>query len=227
MYDSLSPYSGWPSGFSDYPDTGLSRIDPGTILASLDRGETDVFQPEPPSLDDLSWTGPILYNDPISWRQSYYLDIARALNQFVWKDAWDDWNLFDMSFATHCRDNPGGVTWAEFRYYKTIFNEGKIKYAWRSIYVVPEYLDVAWGGGAYFSHPIFGWKKIDLSRLKITAEEALKIAEANGGKEARSRIGNKCNIGLLLLPEYYDGWKVDYGSDFEILIDPYTGKIIP
>ncbi len=234
VYDPFEPdyikwpfdFESWPTGPAGFPDTGVFTIDPGTILASLDAGNVDVFLPESISLDDLDWTGPVLYKQPIPWRQSDYLKTASALNQFVWKDTLDDWSLFDMSFHTTCQEDPYGLTGGDFRYFKTIFDKGKIKYTWRTMFMIPEYLNVVWGGGAVYPHPPLGWKKIDLSRLKVTAEDAIRIAEENGGREARLKVQNECNIVLLLMPQRFEGWKVNIGSDFEIQIDPYTGKII-
>ncbi len=228
VYDPIAGTSGWPSGLSSYfSDTGLYRINSGTILTSLEKGGADVFLPDPRSLDDRL-NGPILYNEPIEWSQSDNLKIVRALNNFVWNDNLDDWNLFTMTFNVACRDNFNGLSGGIFKYFKTTFEKGRIAYTWREIEINPEYAYVAWGGDAEFAHPLLGWKSIDLSRLKVTAEEAIKIAENNGGREARLKVQNQCDIYLLLMPERYKGWWVNYGysSGFEIQIDPYTGEVI-
>jgi hypothetical protein len=186
----------------------------------------DVFLHESRSVDDVNWSGPALYPEPIEWRQSDYLKIGNALNQFAWNDTLEDWNLFHMAFSTSCQDNPSGLVRGDFRYFKTIFEKGKIKYTWRTMFIIPEYLNVAWGGDAVYPRPPWGWKKIDLNKIKVTAEDAIRIAEENGGREARLRIQNKCNIVLLLLPQRFDGWHVSIGPDFDIFIDEHTGTII-
>ncbi|MCI0551957.1 MAG: hypothetical protein L0287_13475 [Anaerolineae bacterium] len=216
----------WPTGTAEFPNTGVFRIDPGTILPSINERDVDVFLPESRSVDDVNWTGDALYPESIEWRQADYLKIGNALNKFVWNDALDDWNLFHMSFATTCQDNPTSLTRGDFRYFKTIFERGKIKYSWRTMFVIPEYLNVAWGGDAVYPRLPWGYKKIDLSRLKVTAEDAIGIAEENGGREARLRIQNQCNIVLLLMPQRFDGWHVSLGQDFDMYINEYTGEII-
>jgi hypothetical protein len=228
VYNPITGDSGWPSGLSShYRDTGLYRINPATILTSLEKGDTDVFLPDPRSVDDR-YDGPLLYNESIEWNQSDNLKIVRALNNFVWKDRFDDWNLFIMAFNVDCQDNLNGLPGGAFQYFKTIFEKGKIVYTWRQVEITPEYSFVAWGGNAEFAHLLLGWKSIDLNRLKVMAEDAIRIAEERGGREARLKLQNQCNIHLLLMPEHYRGWKVDYGysSDFEIFIDPYTGEVI-
>jgi len=58
---------------------------------------------------------------------------------------------------------------------------------------------VEWGGETNLPHPIFGQKGFDLSKFKISADDALRIAEENGGAKFRSDYNNECNIQLYLL----------------------------
>jgi len=69
-----------------------------------------------------------------------------------------------------------------------------------------------------------------LSRLKITADDALKIADDNGGKSFRLASANQCQISMILAPDSDTGWDIgfddNHGRNFNIHIDPYTGKVI-
>jgi hypothetical protein len=211
-----------------YTDTGLFRIDPGTILLSLERGDSSVFLPDSRSLEDR-YNGPILYSESIEWSQADNLRIVSAVNQYVWKDTLDDWKLFSMIFNVDCQDHLHGLPGGTFEYFKTVFDKGRFINIWREVEVVPEYSFVAWGGGARFAHRLLGRKSIDLSRLRVTAEDAIRIAEANGGRDIRLKAQNRCSIHLSLWPEgLKQGWWVTYNTsyDFEILIDPYTGEVI-
>lgn len=82
-----------------------------------------------------------------------------------------------------------------------------------------------------FTRSVFsGWKYINLDKLKVTAEEALEIAENNGGQQARLTIKNRCRINLLLGPYPSPNWWISYSQNisakeiFEMKIDAYTGK---
>jgi hypothetical protein len=227
IYDPIALDSGWPSSIPVYyAGTGLFKINPGTILESLDKGNTDVFLPDTRPLADRA-DGPALYNEPILWSQSDYLKVGSTLGKLVWEDSLDNWSVFSMIFNADCQNNLNGLSGSDFQYFKTIFDRGKIMYSWREIEIDPEYLYIAWGDDAEFVHPLFGLKSVDLNRLKISAEAAVRIAEENGGREARLSAENQCNIHLLLMPERFKGWRVDYQStDFEIEIDPYTGEVI-
>ena len=214
-------------GLGDYDSYGFFRINPETILASLKNGDKEVFLPEERDVEENVWGGPILYELPVPWRQSDYLMVANALNHFVWKDTLDNWGLFSMDFSTNCQDIPSGFREGGFEFFKTSFADfGRLRYTTRSLYMTPEYLSVVWGGDSNFPHPLLGWKGIDLSRVKISADDALKIADENGGREARLEVNDKCYASVHLRPEFWNGWSVSIGPFFKIYIDSYTGEII-
>jgi hypothetical protein len=100
-----------------------------------------------------------------------------------------------------------------------------LMYAARIIEIEPYFSWVRWGGGIYYPKPILHkWKSIDLSDASFTAEKAVQVAEENGGKEARLREDNQCNISVD--SEGDRKWRVDYfGADFEVLVDMRTGKV--
>jgi hypothetical protein len=205
-------------------DTGYYKIDPERILTSLDSGEKKVFAPEATSPDDP------IFEKYFSWRQSDFTKITTALHEFVWDEGLDGWKLYYMDFSTPCHDNLSGFELSEFYFFKTIFHKnGQISYAGRGFLVTPQYGDVEWGSGPNYPHPILGWKSVNINKVKITAEEALAIAEQNGGKEARLLSNNQCKVTAQL--SGYSGWEIfiySYGtgsSIFRMVIDPSTGKI--
>ena len=216
-------------GVQRYPshlgfERGYYKISPETILASLDKGETKVFAPETASPENP------IFEKYFSWRQSEYTKIIVALHEFIWDEDLDDWKLYYMHFSTPCHDNLSGFELGEYYYFKTIFHKnGQIDYAGRGFLVTPQYGDVEWGSKPNYPHPILGWKSVNLNKVKVTAEQALEIAEINGGKEARLLVQNECKLTARL--SGYSGWKVfiyrhDTGSSiFGIEIDSSTGKI--
>ena len=216
-----------PRFTAGWEEMGLFSMKTETVLSSLDRGESDLFIPEPiretDDVVDIMFSKPVLISDTIPWTQADYLDIANALRKFVWHDSLDDWNLIDMGFNTSCQDNVRGFRNAKFDFHKTGFDlkEMWILDLWRGVFLYPEQEGGLWGEAEYFHRPKNKWEEIDLNRLIITADDALRIAEENGGKEYRTKIQNKCNISINLSG---DGlWSVDY-LDFEIYINPYTGE---
>ena len=212
------------NGLSDFEpeNIGYYKINPETILASLNRGESNIFAPE------IATLSAPMRNITFSWYQLDYLLITNALFQSVWKESFNSWSLLSMVFETTCQDNPDGFESGDIHFFK---ESGEKNYTTREIIITPQYENVSWGGEREFPRPNSAWKSIDLGQLKISAEDALRIAEDNGGRSFRLDAKNKCNIGMILNMDAYDGWKVDYQgydglSNFVIQIDPYTGKVI-
>ena len=77
----------------------------------------------------------------------------------------------------------------------------------------------------------YKWNDIDLLASTITAEEAIKIANINGGEIARLKEENNCYINLRTPASFRsnnDNWSIDIISNqliFKVYIDPYTGRI--
>jgi hypothetical protein len=215
-------------GVQHYPshlglDRGYYKINPEIILTSLDNGETKVFTPETTSPENP------IFDKYFSWGQSDYTRIIAALHEFVWDESLNDWRLYNMYFGTPCHDKLSGFELGKYYYFKTIFHKsGQIGYAGRGYLVTPQYGDVEWGSGPNYPHPVIGWKSVNINKVKITAEEALAIAEQNGGKEARLLVNNECNITTQL--SGYSGWRIfiyrnDTGASiFRMEVDPSTGK---
>lgn len=216
-------------GVQSYPSylgqkTGYYKINSETILASLNNGETNVFTPETTSPEEP------IFDKYFSWQQSDYTKLTAAFHEFVWGEDLNGWKLFSMYFDTPCHNNLSGFELGEYHYFKTIFyKNGKVGYAGRGFLITPQYGDVEWGSGPNYPHPILGWKSVDLNKVNINAEEALAIAEQNGGKDARLQVNNQCKVAVKL--SGYSGWKVaifryDKGKlIFNLEIDPSSGKI--
>jgi hypothetical protein len=223
-YDQVKIYP----DMSDYfRDPRYYKINPKTVLADLDRGQTDVFMPEVATPE-----APLL-DGSISWHQADYMKVAKALFEFEWREPMYGWRLFSMGFDATCRDDPAGFDSSQFYYFTTIvYDDGEKGNIGRQVLITPQYGHVIAGGNAYYPYKWPGWRSLDLDKVVITAEDALRIAEENGGREARLSVQNKCKIRLGLSDDFT--WSVLISKDvnvgggyiFKIEIDPYTGEII-
>jgi len=213
---------------SSYQDTGDYKINSETVLDDLDQGNTNVFMPitATPEVGSMPTLSVGLY----TWSQSDYLKVAEALNQFVWKDDLKGWYLYSMYFYRGCQDNPAGFDAGEITYFKTF--HGPFQYTARVVDIYPIGEAVSWGGNAIFPRPLHGWEYIDLQKLEITADEALKIAEEKEGQRFRLKVKNACTIDVFINPnpnqEISWKWHVFYNTNslgvLLIQIDSGTGK---
>jgi len=229
----------------DYPEDVLYdqvtyRIDPQTILVSLDSGEKNVFLPAPPEPEG-AW--PILWpSGTFIWDQDAYMKVADALHVYVWKESLEDWHIIRaVFFINQCSDILGRIDSADFSFYQ---RRDGLNYV-HGFHINPMSGNVT-AGDQYSYRNGWGekWKNLDMDKIKINnVDAALRIAEENGGKEIRLSAKNECRLSLLLAPDgleynishpfthYGWGWNLYYwpnGSNqdplFSINIDPYTGK---
>jgi len=213
-----------PNYLSSYPDIGYFKIDPETILVSLDEGNVDVFtrlQEDPSSVVSLT-------NISFSWTQADVLKIVKALGQLVWGDQMDleHWSVYDFYLQKDCENNPNGFDSAIITYFKAVEMNGKKVYTTRYIEIDPYYSMVRWGNGATYPQPIlYKWKSFNLATSTITAEDALRISEEHGGMEARRKANNKCLI-QVSPSKNDDKWVVYYipPADFSAQVDLHTGE---
>lgn len=212
-----------PGSSSDSSYSGSYKIDVNTTLNSIDNGQSPIFWPETAQISN-----PNISSD-LNWTQSEYLKVALALFEFEWKETYSsqDWTINSMIFERKCEEDPVGFESASFLFDQLIFQK-EFHYNTRAIEIsLPESI-VSWGSGSGYPRPLLGAIEFNLDDIKITADDALKIAEENGGKAARQSIQNNCGISLNL-----DGnWRVRYAGPpdraktlFDIHINPFTGKI--
>jgi hypothetical protein len=221
-----------PNALSDYPDnkTGEYLFDPRTVLASQERGRTDMFTPSSvdPNILDVEY-------DNISWTQSDFLSVANTLSQKVWNEPLDldGWSVYFVFFEGGCNDDFGGFHSFEITYYKTIKTDWETVYTARHLELTPWIGVAKWGGDGNFSTPsIFGWKNIELTKFKTTAEQAVRIADENGGKKARVNSENKCLIYAYTVEDsnwmFGYNWYVYYfdtATPFSAFVDPFSGEV--
>jgi hypothetical protein len=219
---------------SDYPENriGYYQFDPKTILAALDQGKTNVFTAL--SEDDLN-DADDEYID-IAWTQSDFLRVANALSQKVWNEPLDleRWDIYFILASGNCSENFSGFNHFYFTYYKTIETGWDNIYIARHISLRPSVGTARWAGNGEFSTPvIFSWKNTELTKFKITAEQAVQIADENGGKAdwLKSENKNRCSVSVSLdknVRNTGSDWLVNYSStQFFAFINPFTGKVYP
>jgi hypothetical protein len=178
-----------PSRISSYRDAGYYKIDPETILTSLEDGNEDVFMPLLVDPKDITED---VTDITISWTQADFLKIANALGHFVWDDPMDpkEWDMYYIAFRGSCNDSIGFNS-AKITYFKT----GRKTYITRLIGIDPYLGLVSWGNGETYPKPILQeWNSVDLFGARFTADDALRIAS----KDAKERSQLKENCGVLM-----------------------------
>ena len=203
-------------------------VESTTLLASLQQRDMSAFIPteERPELS------PDNQQLPGNWLQADYFYITETLYNGVLAHPLQDWNLKGMDFRLNCADVGIGLQNGRLEYFKIIkesSQESRIE-RFIEIDVRRNFVHLI---DEKFTPSLSNLNAINLARLKVSAEQAIQIAEENGGLQERQNAGNMCRIFAGLYPNaaHYNGWAVSYALDsnntsvFYIEIDPYTGEI--
>ena len=210
-----------PGSLGSYSEYGYYKIDPETILVSLKNGDANVFQP---LLKDPNEIWEEIPDLSISWTQADFMRISSALSKLVWNESMDPkvWSIYDIYFSGWCTDNSCDLDSVQVVYFKTVRNS----YATRFMDIHPYFGLVRWGDGASYPQPLLRkWKGVEFATSKIAAEEALRIAEANGGRERRLKATDGCYVSVnssRFNPEY---WHVMCVAGYQSNIDLDSGEV--
>ena len=181
---------------------------------------------------------PALPSNSILWKGEDYLAIAEAVHEQEWGEPLAKWYLYSLKFSIGgCQQVEEGIASAEAIYYQ---RQGDY-YVTHGMWINPLFNEVIVGENYY---PYSGkWTPIELDKLLVkTPSEALELAEARGGRNAREKQGEDgCYISIYLNPDspfpsfttdpfklFGLNWEIEYRGDngniFTDSIDPYTGK---
>jgi hypothetical protein len=197
-------------------------IDVQTILQSLDRGDTEVFTPQVATQEVISEI------PPVQWSQKDYFQVAQALHEFVWQEPLDNWRLNRVFFRLSCEDAAFGPQFMALDMFKAAQFDEMDSRIERYLYIEPWLNQVKWSEVEYYPAQ-FHRLALDPAQIRILAEDALEIAEGNGGREARLRAEKACDISGSITPGVREGnWWVSYTGEswvtlFDIIIDAQTG----
>lgn len=214
----------------EYFPTRYFLFEPETILESITQNDANLFTPVDIMPPDN--TQPITVN----WKQSDYIKILATLFTSVLRDNINDWQLYSISFSQRCIQYDQGFQGGNFTFFK---NAKESKYEVRIVRTINI---TAWNKTISISNKeyrpkLVNWSSLDLATNKITADDALKIANQAGGMDARLAVENNCNTIASFISDSlrFDGWVVRYEqysidnkltgkSLLEVEIDPFTGK---
>lgn len=206
-------------------DRTIYTFNPYTILGSLGAENSDVFIPVPAEPDG-GW--PLIASPgTFEWSQSDYLQVANALHQHVWGESLDNWQLIYADFnILQCADIVDNIDDVAISFYRSQNGLENVHGFW-----LQPLKGIATAGYGYNSD--IG-KTINLNNMKVNNFNlALLISENAGGETARIKMkGSDCYVSALfapyVLPGYFNsydwGWRIYYGQNFGVEIDPYTTK---
>jgi len=206
-------------------EMGAYSFDAQTVRQSLTADQSDTFTQLPEFIVAPQWTEA----PPVQWYQADFYRVAQALHQLVWQEPLEDWKINQVFFRLRCAEAADGPQFMSFNLFKTVRIRQANSRLKRRINVEPQRNQISWIGGEYYPER-FRWPALDLTQIKIPAEQALQIAETFGGGVARWKVEDRCDIfGTLAAGAKDNSWLIRYSGNiggllFEIQVDAQTGK---
>jgi hypothetical protein len=198
----------------------LFAFDSASVLVSIERGETNIFFPisEEPELQSVS------QGKPVSWKQADYFRIADVLHKHVWGESLGNWQLYQMYFSLGCDQINLGFQFGQIRLFQVQdLGDGEIRKL-HTIEIDPA-RNFARVVEVDYSPNLEDWKAVNFPAIKISAEEAVSIADKNGGYEKRTAVENKCDISIGTSQDKNDDWLIIYSPGIFIdSVNTVTGK---
>ncbi len=203
------------------------RFNPQTVLSIPSPSEGEVFIPIPFQEDILKEPT----NVQVLWRQEEYFHVIDLLMQTVLHEQLKNWRLNSVASKINCAEPifgqviPQGMSVELFREIKT--PEQKMRQDLHIIIDSDKELIIVFAR-EYYSYAILDY--IEWTNFKIPIEQALTIADQQGGAKVRTALNNHCEIRAILTAGIQkDDWQISYEpynkpSVFEVAVDEKTGK---
>lgn len=211
----------------DSTSIGEFYFDPKTIITNLNAGETNVFFLSPVAFE---------VQNNILYSYDEYLQITDEIFSQVWEDKATNWLIRSHSLKTNCEFSGKGFYQGFFNYFRGEVVNSEQKRIERFVIINPGEGTIRWGI-IIRSGNLDYWNENNFTQINVSADEALNIAEINGGKSIRLEIDNDCYLDMSLIQHaLYEGWWINYQQytgknyfypyydEFFILINPQNGE---
>lgn len=199
------------------------RFDPQTILIKSTTSGNDIFVQVPFSekLPEPIFTA-------IAWQQEDYFLVTDLFMKYILYETRTTWRVIDISSVRLCSDSTG-LPNLTIKMQKKVSSPEENHRIEAHVNIMPQsgIIEIL---KREYAPDEGGYHTISWNDIKIPAEQALEIAEQNGGAVVRQALGNHCRITISLTAgiQRNDWWiyyePINKPSVFEIAVDEKTGK---
>jgi len=202
-------------------------INSADLIDALQQGKRDAFI----NVSRYQSFLPPYAAQPVEWSQSDFLYVTQSLHRSIWQESLDNYSLKDMQFSLKCTETAAGPQSAQLRFFKTEDTDQYPSQLIHDFVVLPDENKIAVNASRYSLYDN-RWQAIDWAVIKIPVEDALQIAEHNGGALFRKETDNRCAISAEITSDNNGKWVIIYSSgsgdqekSFKLEIDTQTGDV--
>jgi len=173
------------------------------------------------------YTGPAA-----TWTQQEFETIRVSFTEKVLRDTPERWKIAHLFFRLNCQHVGVGLQMANFEMFR---NEGD----WPNSARVERHMSIFAQDRevTYYDDQavpdLQPWTAIDIKKVRLSADEALNVAERSGGSGKRPAVGEPCGIRIEMNGWEGNHWRVTYSyllsptrsEDFVVIVDAETGQV--
>lgn len=208
-------------------------IDPVMLMSAIAQGNKDnMFLLRTPFADESEmWSLP--EEKTVYWEQPDYYRIAQVLNEYIGNEPLENWEIKYVILENNCTDAGRGFMRGSFEFFKVASSTKGGSRAVMMMDIQP-WRKITRVYSAAYSPVVEKWTGLDFEKVKISAIQAIEIAEKNGGSDARNKVENKCLVSVsMIAPGSGYNWIVNYtvinekkvsNTIYEALVDSQDGK---
>lgn len=203
-------------------------FDSKRIFELYKKGDENLFSVIPEEELEKSQDEEPKENPPLEWKQQNFLETLQIFHQTIFGSPLREKFRAATFHVLDCNQVSFGPQNARFFTYQVV--PGEVTNYDYFIDLQNNYID--WNGETY--QPILSWpvSSLDITKNKISAEEALEIAEKYGGQDTRLVNQNQCEIDIDISVDHHNhNWVVSYNSTVDqfitllsVEIDKDTGE---
>lgn len=168
---------------------------------------------------------------PVAWKQEEYFRVANLFMKTVLYEQIEDWRLNAVTTRMNCTDFASGQIVMRGISIELFREIASTKHKIRQdlhLSISPSDEMIRIYRREYYPYEILDY--IEWSKFRVSADQAIMIAEKNGGTVVRVALNNNCTVSAHLTAgiQKNDWWiyyePINEPSVFEIAVDEQTGK---
>lgn len=200
------------------------HFNPQTVLSTPSESETFVSIPFPQEIREST-------NIQVPWQQEEYFRVLDLFMQTVLHEQRLDWKLNRIASRVNCAKLATGQIFLQgisVELFREVRSPERKMRQDLNIIIAPGEEMVRVYKGEYYPYEIL--ERIEWANFNIPVEQAIIIADQQGGAKVRIALNNNCEIRAILTAGIQkNDWRISYEpynkpSVFEIAIDEKTGK---
>lgn len=169
----------------------------------------------------------------VTWSQREFESVRVSFLEQVLRDVPERWEMGQMRFRLNCRHVGVGLQEGSLLMFRNVGDWRMRARVERQLGIFPKSRIVTYWEVHEAAPDLQPWVAIEMKKVKVSADQALQIAERTGGSAKRAEVKDDCRIWIEMNGWEGNTWRVSYtyllsptrSEDFVVIVDAETGNV--